>query len=237
MVDIQLVRFDFLMTYFCNASCKDCMRMLDVSDWKQKDFVSVEDIVIASEILAKQGITVDKTRISGGEPLLHPDFDSVYKAIQSYWKPKGLLLFSNGTIPYPKRYRRTKERGLDMKEFHTPVLISPVDLGLKPVRGITSPCKMMVRCGSGFSPYGFMACGQSGYLGRLLNVDAHSELPVLNSDPDICQHCVFSLGQKDFFAVETASKNGTLEYPTKTYREGLKRLVDKPYPKLFQDRI
>ena len=112
-----------------------------------------------------------------------------------------------------------------------------MDLGLQPIFGFTRPCRIMIKCGRLFDAFGFSFCPNAGIRGRILRIDPYQPRPVLLGYPSMCQHCIFTLPTNQRTKLWQAVKDGKIEHPTKTYREGLERALEEPVKfKRFQER-
>ena len=71
-MDKRTIRFGIALTYNCNMACSGCNRFLDVSPWKDSN-ITLEGLQEGYE-RAIACVNIEKVRVSGGEPLLHPQF-------------------------------------------------------------------------------------------------------------------------------------------------------------------
>lgn len=228
------------VTYNCNLACRWCYVYLDVATWPDSD-ITLEDIRIGGEMVRRSPLVATKVRISGGEPLTHPDFVEVYKAVRKEWCRDGevpLRVSTNGTVPWPAgqkiKYRLSKPK----KKHHEPWVISPADLGLETVRKPGWRCNMSKRCGLMFDCFGFSFCPMAGGLGRVFGIDPYGPRPTATVNPEICKHCLISLPARKCIELYADARNGKLKYPTKTYRDGFARLRDEPVEfRRFQERV
>ncbi len=96
------ISFDIEITARCNNNCRHCYINLPVDDAEAK---SRELSLAEIESIADQAIELGSLwcLISGGEPLLRPDFPDIYTALRR----KGLLvsIFTNATIISPQHIR------------------------------------------------------------------------------------------------------------------------------------
>jgi len=233
------IRFGIVPTYRCNAACKWCNRFLDVLPWPDSD-LSVEDLEIAGKIVSESDFDVLKIRLTGGEPLLHPDFVRMAEVIKNIWKPfRPLVSFTNGILPKPEVDFRFSCTPFDQKKIdHRPWMISPADLGLKSVNGFGNECGTQYGCGRLFDAFGFSFCVHAGSLGRILRKDVYSGKPRLIGEYDICKHCVYSLRRNEMFRLQIDAANGKVEFPTKTYLDGIEKFRKKPFVfRKFRERI
>src|SRR4030095_6691292 len=88
----------------CNLSCTYCNEFDDSSQP-----VPTEEMLHRIDLLAALGTAV--ITISGGEPLLHPEFDEIIKRIRSHGILAGLI--TNGYLLTAERIRRLNHAGLD----------------------------------------------------------------------------------------------------------------------------
>jgi len=248
-IDSPYIRYAVALTYRCNSACKHCNRFLDVFTWDDSD-VTLDDLKKGWEIISQSGLDLEKVRITGGEPLMHPNFEECMIYIRDTWKNRCTRLmpiFSNGIIQGPKisgcRYK-LEPINPDKIVSHTLPMISPLDLGITPTRGFESGarityCHRQRSCGRLFDCYGFTFCIFAGAIGRMLGIDPYSPYPVLDGNIDICGHCPFSMGIAKYFDLSVIAKDGGMEYPTKTYREGIQRIKEQGHIKLkkFQERL
>ena len=122
-------------------------------------------------------------------------------------------------------------RPIDMdtkKVRHIPYYASPYDLGIEPTHGFADACSMASGCGRSFNAYGFTPCMQYPHIGRLLGRDVHSAHPKFLGDFEICKHCICSLSRVRRLKLQKGIVEGKVEYPTKTYREGIERETEHP---------
>ena len=243
------IRYAIALTYNCNSACKYCNRFLDIFTWKDTD-ITLQDLELGWEAMKASGINLEKVRITGGEPLLHPNFEEYIKFIRDTWKNRSerkMPIFTNGTIERPfieKCKYRIEPLSPEKIECHTAPMISPLDLGLEPTRGFVSGaentyCHRQRSCGRLFDCHGFTFCIFAGAIGRLLGVDPYTPYPELDGRIEICGHCPFSLGVPKCFRLAKQVRDGKLEYPTKTYREAIQKVKDEGHFKLkkFQERL
>ncbi len=235
-----VTQYQINFTYRCNLKCKWCIEHLNKLPWPDSD-ITVEDIKLGGRIAKNYVHQVGKLRISGGEPMLHPRVVECCKAIKESWNGDRLFFFTNGTFKLikdlPVTYRVAPPSDWKKKSFGPP-MISPMDLGLQPMYGFTRPCDMMNKSGRLFDAFGFSFCQHAGTTGRLLGIDAYEPRPVLLGIPSMCQHCIFTVPRKKQVELWQAVRDKKIEYPTKTYKEGLKRALEEPIKfKKFQERF
>ena len=238
-----LVHFHCDLTLRCNGGCPDCMKALGVLpiDDEATD-LSEEHIREADRLLRKYKMRIRRLRISGGEPLLHSEFDARFRLIKELWKPAVIRVFTNGLIDtWDKKDIGSIFRPIPMdvkKSRHIPYYVSPFDLGIAPQHGFSDACVMSASCGRSFNSFGFTPCMQYPHIGRILGRDVHSPHPKILGDVEICKHCICTLPKRKRWEVHLGIKNKIIEYPTKTYREGMAREKECPTKMIdFLDRL
>ncbi len=238
-----LVHWNIDFTFDCNVKCKDCNKLLGILPWADKNsYLTVKDIRVAAILLKRNFIEVGKIQVSGGEPLLHPGFWDIIESIKKEWKPSiRFYVYTNGTFNVPKRLHGRFFRIIPIEQkirTHRPFLVSPTDLEIPFAQSIGKVCKTMSVCGRNFDAYGFSFCSQAPHIGRILGMDAHKPYPILEGDPEICRHCILSVTKRMFHKLIQLARDKEFEYPTKTYREGIKREKDYPMKyKRFLNRL
>jgi len=228
------INFHVDFTFRCNGGCRDCMKLLGLVPRNSLDSdLSIDHIKKIARILNEHKIRLRRLRISGGEPLLHPQFVTLFRMIEKFWKPIVIRVYTNNTIPFPPGINHStttmRPLSIDQKEIkHRPFYISPVDIGIEPKQGFLNACKMSAECGRSVNAFGFTPCMQYPHIGRILGKDVHSSRPMLLGDLEICQHCICSLTKREQRKIRLKVADGTIDYPTKTYREGIAREREQP---------
>lgn len=98
------------LTYRCNNNCRHCwLRIAPSAPEKKKElsFEEIKDIVEQSRKLGTR-----KWSISGGEPMLRPDFADIFEYITSRSMPYSLN--TNGTLITPQIAQLMKRKGTKM---------------------------------------------------------------------------------------------------------------------------
>jgi hypothetical protein len=220
--------------------------------WGNSD-VSFEDLYLGAEEVKRAGIRIEKTRVTGGEPLRHPDFIECMKIICDKWRGDFVLegehriqhkipVFTTvEDRPAPPRgtwrYRPSPSEPTE-RDFQPP-MVSPLDLGMEPIVGVEIECERQYGCGRLFDAHGFHFCIYAGAIGRVLGVDHYSAKPILKGTKDICGHCPYSQGVRGANKLWRKVTVGHVEYPTKSYREGVERCKSEGPPSIpkFQERM
>jgi len=237
----ESVRFQINLTYRCNLKCKYCILHLDKLGWTEDSDITLEDLELGAKLVKKYNVQGGWLRVSGGEPTLHPKFRECCEVVFNNWGGYKKTVFTNGVNTYPrgiKLNRIVSPPGSYKKVAHSPTMISPADLGIEPAVGFLYPCSQSTRCGRVFDTYGFSYCPNAGAMGRLFDIDPYQSKPVVLGLPDMCQHCLWSISKPIRKSLMNKAVSGKIDYPTKTYREGLERQLDKPtFFKKFKDRV
>lgn len=189
------------LTASCNLSCCNCSRLCNLIRGTSEDNISVQKI----EKFLRDSIQLNwpwkELRITGGEPTIHPDFETIVHLLSEYKKnyneQVSIMVFSNGIC-------REKLASLDktVSVFISPrerspcfVTIAPVDLNIyDPAK---NPCGVMPYCGICLAASGFYPCGQGAAVARIFNIDcAIDELAEITASKlieianyKLCQFC------------------------------------------------
>ncbi|MCB9846535.1 MAG: GTP 3',8-cyclase MoaA [Phycisphaeraceae bacterium] len=92
----------------CNFRCVYCMDP-DVRFMDRATLLSVDELVRVARVCVSLG--VEKIRLTGGEPSLHPDLDAVIERIAAL-PVKDVAMTTNGSLLDERRARRWKRLGL-----------------------------------------------------------------------------------------------------------------------------
>lgn len=214
------LRLDINLTYECNAVCKWCDRMIGVMKIDDSH-VTPDQLTRMRECLTQQGMGLKRIKLTGGEPMMNPQFTECVKQCQSMCD--SLMVCTNCILPQidfakPIFWKHSPA----VTKNHAPFLVSPKDIG---IRG-DGRCKVQKQCGYGFDAFGFAMCSVAGVLGRLFGIDPYSNRPVLTQNKTICQHCLYSLPRWTLRAVKHSIEVKDIVHPTPTYRALLKQWRD-----------
>lgn len=98
------------LTYRCNQSCRHCWTRLPEAALEEADELSLEEIGrIAGEA---RSMGCRRWNISGGEPMLRPDFEEIFDSLTE--RSADYSLNTNGTLITPAIARRMKRPGNKM---------------------------------------------------------------------------------------------------------------------------
>lgn len=87
----------------CSLKCKHCYITFDPYK-KIKDFLPLD--IIKQALLDSQNLNVEMIYLTGGEPLLHPDFNTILRTCLKY---KPVTIFTNGMSINDKKARFLKK--------------------------------------------------------------------------------------------------------------------------------
>lgn len=232
------IRFGVVPTYRCNMKCDMCNRGIDKFPWQKSD-LTVEDVKEAGEMLIATGLKVNKVRITGGEPTLHPQLKEICDVVRDVWQIQRMTaVLTNGSTKESRPRKIWARYKADVVEkMHRPYSISPADLGLRGDYGTKFPCEQQTGCGRLFDGFGFSFCVLAGSIGRMLRIDPYSKTPMTDGDERICKHCLFSLKRSTRWGIWTAWKEGKQEAVSKTYQDAYAAFQLLPFKfKRWKDR-
>src|SRR5436190_11470217 len=117
----------------CNLSCAYCNEYDDVSTP-----VPIETMQERLEHLARLGTTC--ITISGGEPLLHPDLDTIIARIRRHGMLAGMI--TNGYLLTAERIKRLNRAGLDHLQISIDNVI-PDDVSKKSLKVLDKKLQLL----------------------------------------------------------------------------------------------
>jgi len=97
------------LTEKCNLRCQYCMPAEGVPLTPRDNLLSTQEIIDIASIFVGNG--VDKIRLTGGEPLVRPDIDTIVEAIGG--KVSTLAMTTNGMALSARRVARLQTLGLN----------------------------------------------------------------------------------------------------------------------------
>jgi len=235
------VRFEVDITFRCNLSCALCDRLIGKLPISESD-LNLDDLSLAAERLKEAEIRVSRVKVTGGEPLVHPDVKEICHTIRELWpsyKSDGvfIIICTNGILRRP-RIRGVSVSTSPLPKKHVPFTLSPLDMGISPVgNGYERMCRVQKLCGMSFDVFGFNFCPYAGIIGRILGIDTYSPTPVVHGDKRICQHCIYSVPTGKRWKIQQKALAGEIKFPSPTFREGLERNQKHPtHWKKFRER-
>lgn len=156
------------ITLRCNAKCAHCSRHCNMFEFGKSD-MTIEQInkFIHQVKCSKQ--VLNQIDIMGGEPLLHPNFETIvrliYSALVKTGYVKRLRISTNGLIPMPEAI---KEMPIEIvvsppnEKRHRAQLVAPKDTGQK-----IKYCFVPYEFGMALNYFGYSPCGAGGAIARL----------------------------------------------------------------------
>jgi hypothetical protein len=149
---------------------------------------------------AKEAGGVQKVKVLGGEPLLNPNFEEIYKVLTDACKDgviQMLKIDTNHTVQVPnvERFPFVRWMGMPSRlKRHIPFLKAPKDLGY--TIGPQPRCQAISRCGWSLDKYGYQPCSSAIMLDRLFNNGTSyiREFPKATWGlENLCQYCDFAM--------------------------------------------
>ena len=233
-----MINMELNITLQCNLACPNCNRLCNIYR-NRTEHMSIDQIKKFIE-QAKAGGGVNKLKVLGGEPLLHPQFVEIYDLLCSAAKDKvinSIKIESNKTIAQPKvehyKFVCWKGRG-QRKKKHQPFVWSPRDLGFE--TGPQPRCPQITKCGYSLDKYGYLPCSLAIMITRLFGTThlyRHEFPKSLWGLDELCSNCIFSMTpewRKQFSSKSCLQHTKEDQTPSKTYQEKLDNFdVEKFY--------
>ncbi len=91
---INTESFEFHLSEHCNLNCVECCNL---SPFNKPKFMSIEEVEEIC-IFLKNNIRPEVIKLSGGEPLLHPELNKMVQIVKSYFPETKLRITSNGLL-------------------------------------------------------------------------------------------------------------------------------------------
>jgi len=185
-------------------------------------------------------IKVNKLKVLGGEPLMHPEFKEIYGILLSAAKDgdiRCIKIESNKTIkpPVVETSSLVSWKGrAQSKKRHQPILWSPEDLGV--VTGPQYRCPQIRKCGFSLDKFGYLPCSVAIMIVRLFGL-THLYKQEIPTQPwgleELCSRCIFSMNHdwrvQHNKGVADLSDNQIV--PTKSYADALAKFNPEEFYK------
>jgi hypothetical protein len=237
----QVIHLELNVTYRCPKKCLYCNKMRELGDWKGGGDLELEQLEQWAEIIRGTGWFVRTLKLTGGEPLDHPQFAQMVEVIDRL-HVDGILGRIVVATNAPEKQRAEQGRhlkhGWRMKVSrpgkaagHMPYLLSPKDYGVPKEYGsveVGRLCVLQKLCGLCFETYGFSSCALAGSLGRILRINPFRREPVSLGDPQICDHCVWSVGRESRRRLWQLALAGRIEHPSPTFQPLIEPYLEDP---------
>lgn len=180
----NLNKIEIDITYDCNLKCVACNRSCAQAPTKERiEMSDIQNFVSESIELNKQWELIN---ILGGEPTLHPDFETIIKYISENYisphSPKTILqIVSNGltakTRELLEKIKHLPNVIIDYNsfktnnqiEYFTPFNDAPIDDENFKDADYTKACWVTSYCGIGLNKFGYYACCVCGGIDRVIN--------------------------------------------------------------------
>jgi hypothetical protein len=222
-----MINLELNITLKCNLACSNCNRMCNIYR-DRTEHMSLDQIKKFIEH-AKNGGGINKLKVLGGEPLLHPQFVDIYNLLCEAGK-QGIIRYikieTNKTVPFPKveNYPFVCWKGRPPnKKKHQPFLWSPKDLGV--VKTAQPHCPQLTKCGFSLDKYGYLPCSLAIMISRLFGLThlyKHEFPTQVWGLEELCPNCIFSMDQEwrnKHSCIKLCDHSVEEKAPTKSYKE------------------
>ena len=180
--DFERIEID--LTYDCNLKCLGCNR--SCGQMPSKEQLDLQDIRNFINDSIKLGKTWKHINVLGGEPTLHPDFESIIMLLQKYvdeYSPNTTIqVVSNGIAKKSRELcekikAECKNVSIDYDSYKTNNKVeffssfndAPVDDDNFKDADYTKACWVTSYCGIGLTSRGYYACAVCGGIDRVLD--------------------------------------------------------------------
>ena len=120
----KFVGLDVYLARHCNLRCRGCTRYSNIAKPK---FYDATQLISDLLTMVSKGINLTRITLTGGEPLLHPDFITIIKDIRLRMNNVVIDLFTNG-----KLFMEMKDELLPaLKKYNVEVLFSRYDTDIE----------------------------------------------------------------------------------------------------------
>lgn len=184
----NIYKLEIDITFNCSLRCLNCDRGLSIINHSKNTDMQIEQITkFISESINCNHLW-ERIRIMGGEPTLHPDFESIINLFadykEKYNKEVELIVSTNGfskitisKIEWVKKnypniiIENSNKKGNEQKDFHL-IHMAPSDIH----RGDDSEynylgCWATEACAISLNYSGFYCCAVAGMIARVFNYD------------------------------------------------------------------
>lgn len=223
-----MINLELNITLRCNLFCVNCNRLCHIYRDRTDD-MSIPQIEKFIE-QARNGGGVQRLKIIGGEPLMHPNFVEIYNLLVDAAEEgviKSVIVETNKTLNRPdglKPSKLTKWQGtLQRKKRHLPILWSPKDLGVQ----THYPCRQISRCGFSLDKYGYLPCSLSIMMVRIFKM-THLYRYEFPTQPwgldELCPICIFSMDKtwrSHYSQIHLWQHTEQDKTPTESYKKAL----------------
>ena len=210
------------ITYRCDLKCYNCDRSCRQAP--SDDDMSVEQIQGFIEQSEKQDHNWKRIRIMGGEPLLHPDIETILDIFHKYkikHPDTEIEIFTNGIskekeilIPAGIKIHSTFKTDMHNDKFE-PYNLAPVDI-FSNETNYTSGCWITSYCGLGLNKFGYYPCASGAAIDRVFGFDVgqrnipNSSEKMNESRFMLCRFCGHYLNREYIAPKERISISGEI---------------------------
>jgi len=180
------------ITYLCNLHCHNCNR--SVSQARDSMHMTIETVRNFVNESVQRGKRWRRIRVLGGEPTLHPDFQTIIQELLLYrrWNPSCIVeIVSNGygtrvareleSLPEEVMVANTAKSGPVQPHF-SPFNLAPVDDMRYVLTDFSNACVIARDCGMGLTPMGYYPCAIAGGIDRILGANLGTATLPLDDD-------------------------------------------------------
>ena len=227
------------ITYRCDLGCNNCDRSCRQAP--TNDDMSVEQITTFLDQSLQNGREWKRIRIMGGEPLLHPNIETILHLFSSYKECRPMTeieLYTNGlpkkrniSIPENICIHSTEKKHSVNSQFE-PYNLAPIDL-FGDNGDFRKGCWITSYCGAGLNKYGYYPCAAGAAIDRVFGFDlGYKELPQYSEDFDnvkstLCSYCGHYLCGGSYLDSESRISIFNLEPVSKSWIVAYQRYVSK----------
>lgn len=200
-----------------------CSRGTDKVDLEHTD-MTLDQVKYFVDTMKKTGHK-PKVKITGGEPLIHPQFYEIMDILR-YARRHGyirrIMVLTNGTIEFKQvPYRIFSTVSPPNEKKHLPFWISPHDLCIQAVPRRLTPqlrCRW-IKCGNAYDYRGFSQCQFIHIHDLITGQNNCSDMPVTEINKKLCKHCIWSIAKPTRDLLFEAAAAGKFPYPTKFFEK------------------
>lgn len=223
------------ITFACNLKCKGCNRLCNLT--RLDGDMTVEQVEKFVENLAFESRYIDRVKLVGGEPTIHPDFMQICEVLSGAVQRKLIgkikvntnavtqKQFEGKPLPPGVRWQKSPPSG----KTHRPFLWSPRDLGIES----HGPCKMVRVCGMSLDVQGWLPCSAAIAIAHLFgHLDLYKPLdgPLPKEAwgmERLCPDCLFGVSEASVKGRELSIMPAMWEMPSPRFAEALWRYAQK----------
>lgn len=232
-----MINLELNVTLQCNLACSNCNRFCHIYK-NRTEHMSIEQVEKFIE-QAKNNGGINRLKLLGGEPLLHPNFIEIYNILTKAAENNiihSIKIETNKTIPIPSvpSYSFVSWGGrISKKKKHQPIMWSPEDLGIN-IKASPN-CPQITKCGYSLDKYGYLPCSCAIMIARLFNKTElyRKEFPrELWGLAELCKHCIFAMPHEwrnQFSSRSILQHTEEEKTPTKSYKKAMEKFSQEEF--------